>query len=109
MSPSYKAYITFCHRFKFIKKRSENYEQLNNKFMVDWGIRMPCNPNKTYEELQNQKYERGFHIIALKRKEKWIYSFKSDFIFQEGDLIIGLGPKETVDQWKKCVHPESNL
>jgi len=65
--------------------------------------------NKTYEELQNQKYKRGFHIIALKRKEKWIYSFKSDFIFQEGDLIIGLGPKETVDQWKKCVHPESNL
>ncbi|MHA1498728.1 MAG: potassium channel family protein, partial [Promethearchaeota archaeon] len=65
--------------------------------------------NKTYKELQNQKYKRGFHIIALKRNEKWIYSFKSDFVFEEGDLIIGLGPKETVDQWKKCVHPESNL
>ncbi|MHA1624564.1 MAG: potassium channel family protein [Promethearchaeota archaeon] len=65
--------------------------------------------NKTYKELQNQKYKRGFHIIALKRNKKWIYSFKSDFIFEEGDLIIGLGPKETVDQWKKCVHPESNL
>ena len=65
--------------------------------------------NKTYKELQNQKYKRGFHIIALKRKEKWIYSFKSDFVFEEGDLIIGLGPKETVDQWRKCVHPESNL
>ncbi|MBY9019090.1 MAG: hypothetical protein KGD66_09705 [Candidatus Lokiarchaeota archaeon] len=65
--------------------------------------------NKTYKELQNQKYKRGFHIIALKRNEKWIYSFKSDFVFEEGDLIIGLGPKETVDQWRKCVHPESNL
>ncbi len=65
--------------------------------------------NKTYEELQNQKYKRGFHIIALKREEKWIYSFKSDFVFEEGDLIIGLGPKETVDQWRKCVHPENNL
>ena len=62
--------------------------------------------NKTYKELQNQKYKRGFHIIALKRHEKWIYSFKSDFVFEEGDLIIGLGPKETVDQWRKCVHPE---
>ncbi|GAH37141.1 unnamed protein product, partial [marine sediment metagenome] len=46
---------------------------------------------------QNQKYKRGFHIIALKRENKWIYSFKSDFMFEEGDLLIGLGPKETVD------------
>ncbi|MFX0027417.1 MAG: potassium channel family protein [Candidatus Hermodarchaeota archaeon] len=62
--------------------------------------------NKTYEELQDRRYKRGFHIIALKREDKWIYSFKSDFIFQEGDLLIGLGPKETVEQWRRCVHPE---
>jgi len=61
---------------------------------------------KTYKELQNQQYKRGFHIIALKRENKWIYSFKSDFIFEVGDLLIGLGPKETVDQWRSCVHPE---
>ncbi|NVM17081.1 MAG: hypothetical protein HWN80_05145 [Candidatus Lokiarchaeota archaeon] len=61
---------------------------------------------KTYKQLQNQQYKRGFHIIALKRENKWIYSFKSDFIFEEGDLLIGLGPKETVDQWRRCVHPE---
>ncbi|MEJ2277217.1 MAG: TrkA C-terminal domain-containing protein [Candidatus Lokiarchaeota archaeon] len=61
---------------------------------------------KTYKELQNSKYKRGFHIIALKRKSKWIYSFKPEFIFEEGDLIIGLGPKETVEQWRRCVHPE---
>ena len=61
---------------------------------------------KTYKQLQNQQYKRGFHIIALKRKNKWIYSFKSDFIFQVGDLLIGLGPKETVDQWRSCVNPE---
>ena len=61
---------------------------------------------KTYRQLQDKRYKRGFHIIALKREEKWIYSFKSDFIFQEGDLLIGLGPKETVEQWRRCVHPE---
>ena len=61
--------------------------------------------DKTYSQLQNQRYKRGFHIIALKRKNKWIYSFKTDFVFEEGDLLIGLGPKETVDQWRSCVHP----
>ncbi|NHJ20173.1 MAG: hypothetical protein EAX91_04455 [Candidatus Lokiarchaeota archaeon] len=62
--------------------------------------------DKTYKQLQNQKYKRGFHIIALKREDKWIYSFKSDFLFEVGDLLIGLGPKETVDQWRSCVHPD---
>jgi len=62
--------------------------------------------NKTYEELQDSRYKRGFHIIALKRENKWIYSFKSDFVFEKNDLLIGLGPKETVNQWRKCVHPE---
>jgi len=64
--------------------------------------------DKTYKELQDQRYKRGFHIIALKREDKWIYSFKSDFLFEEGDLIIGLGPKETVEQWRRCVHPDYN-
>jgi uncharacterized protein with PhoU and TrkA domain len=63
--------------------------------------------SKTYDELQDQKYKRGFHIIALKRKDKWIYSFKSDFVFEVGDLLISLGPKESVDQWRRCVRPES--
>ncbi len=63
--------------------------------------------DKTYDELQDQRYKRGFHIIALKRKDKWIYSFKSDFVFEVGDLLIGLGPKESVDQWRRCVRPES--
>ena len=62
---------------------------------------------KTYTELQDKRYKRGFHIIALKRGDKWIYSFKSDFIFEVGDLIIGLGPKETVAQWRQCVNPEN--
>ena len=62
---------------------------------------------KTYTELQDKRYKRGFHIIALKRGDIWIYSFKSDFIFEIDDLIIGLGPKETVDQWRQCVNPES--
>lgn len=63
--------------------------------------------NKTYDELQEQRYKRGFHIIALKRKDKWIYSFKSDLRFEVGDLLIGLGPKESVDQWRRCIRPES--
>ncbi len=62
--------------------------------------------NKTYRELQDKQYKRGFHIIALKRKDKWIYSFKPDYMVEEGDLIIGLGPKETVMQWRRCVNPE---
>ena len=62
--------------------------------------------DKTYEDLQDSKYKRGFHIIAMKRKDKWIYSFKPDFIFEKGDLLIGLGPKETVNQWRRCVNPE---
>ena len=61
---------------------------------------------KTYNELQDSQYKRGFHIIALKRKNKWIYSFKTDFIFEVGDLLISLGPLETVMQWRKCVNPE---
>ncbi len=61
---------------------------------------------KTYKELQNKRYKRGFHIIALKREAKWIYRFKPDFLFNEGDLLIGLGPKETVVQWRKCVNPQ---
>ena len=61
---------------------------------------------KTYVELQDSQYKRGFHIIALKRESKWIYSFKPDFIFKIGDLVIGLGPKETVNQWRRCVNPE---
>ncbi|MHA1196468.1 MAG: potassium channel family protein, partial [Promethearchaeota archaeon] len=56
--------------------------------------------DKTYEQLQDHRYKRGFHIIALKR-------FRPDFKFQEGDLIIGLGPKETVEQWRRCVHPNT--
>ena len=64
--------------------------------------------SKTYDELQDQRYKRGFHIIALKRKDKWIYSFKSDFVFEVGDLLISLGPKESVEQWRRCVRPESS-
>ncbi len=37
---------------------------------------------------------------------KWIYNFKSDSVFQEGDLLIGLGPKETVEKWRRHVNPE---
>jgi len=62
--------------------------------------------DKTYNELQDSRYKRGFHIIALKRKDKWIYRFKPDFIFEEDDLLIGLGPIETVMQWRRCVNPE---
>ncbi len=62
--------------------------------------------DKTYIELQNRRFKRGFHIIALKRKDKWIYRFKPDFVLEEGDLLIGLGPKETVLQWRRCVNPE---
>ncbi len=61
---------------------------------------------KTYKELQDKRYKKGFHIIALKRDNKWIYSFKPDFLFHKGDLLIGLGPKETVEEWRRCVHPE---
>lgn len=61
---------------------------------------------KTYSQLQDKRYKRGFHIIALKRHDKWIYSFKNEFVLKKGDLIIGLGPKETVDQWRRCVNPE---
>lgn len=62
--------------------------------------------DKTYSELQDSRYKRGFHIIAMKRESKWIYSFKPDFLFEEGDLLIGLGPLETVTAWRKCVNPE---
>jgi uncharacterized protein with PhoU and TrkA domain len=61
--------------------------------------------DKTYNESQDSRYKRGFHIIALKRKNKWIYRFKPNFVFQIGDLLIGLGPKETVEEWVRCVNP----
>jgi uncharacterized protein with PhoU and TrkA domain len=62
--------------------------------------------DKTYSELQDKRYKRGFHIIALKREDKWIYRFKQEFVFEEGDLLIGLGPLETVMEWRRCVNPE---
>jgi uncharacterized protein with PhoU and TrkA domain len=61
---------------------------------------------KTYKELQDRRYKRGFHIIALKRENKWIYRFKPEFVFAENDLLLGLGPSETVNQWRRCVNPE---
>ncbi|MFO7795799.1 MAG: potassium channel family protein [Promethearchaeati archaeon] len=61
---------------------------------------------KTYKDVQDKRYKRGFHIIALKREDKWIYSFKQDFTFEKGDLVIGLGPKESVNEWRRCVNPE---
>jgi len=64
--------------------------------------------DKTYNESQDSRYKRGFHIIALKRKNKWIYRFKPNFVFQSGDLLIGLGPKETVEEWVRCVNPSEN-
>jgi len=62
--------------------------------------------NKTYKDVQDNRYKRGFNIIALKREDKWIYSFKPDFTFNEGDLVIGLGPKESVEEWRRCVNPQ---
>jgi len=61
---------------------------------------------KSYHELQDSRYKRGFHIIALKRENKWIYSFKPDFVFLQDDLLIGLGPTETVEEWRRCVNPK---
>jgi len=61
---------------------------------------------KKYKELQDSRYKRGFNIIALKREKKWKYYFEPDFVFKEGDLVIGLGPKETVEEWRYCVNPE---
>jgi len=64
--------------------------------------------DKTYNELQDSRYKRGFHIIALKREEKWIYSFKPEFVLEVGDLLIGLGPneEEPLLEWRRCVNPE---
>ena len=61
---------------------------------------------KSYSELQDSRYKRGFHIIALKRKDKWIYSFKPELLLEKEDLLIGLGPTETVEEWRRCVNPE---
>ena len=61
---------------------------------------------KKYKELQDKRYKRGFNIIALKRDNKWKYSFEPEFVFKEGDLVIGLGPKESVEEWRHCVNPE---
>jgi uncharacterized protein with PhoU and TrkA domain len=64
--------------------------------------------DKTYSESQDSRYKRGFHIIALKRNNKWRYRFKPEFTFREGDLLIGLGPKETVEEWVRCVNPSKH-
>ncbi len=61
--------------------------------------------NITYNEMLD-KYQLGVHIIAVKRGDNWIYDYKRDFKFEEGDLLIGLGPKETIIEWHKLVNPE---
>lgn len=61
---------------------------------------------KTYAEVQKPRYMRGFHLVAVKRDDDWIYGFKPDFTFQVDDLLIGLGPKEEIDAWRLGVDPE---
>ena len=59
----------------------------------------------TYKDMLEQ-YQLGVYVIAVKRGENWIYDYKKDFTFKEGDLLIGLGPRDTVIQWHKLVNPE---
>ncbi len=61
--------------------------------------------NLTYKEMLDN-YQLGVYIIAVKRGENWIYDYKKDFKFNVGDIVIGLGPKETVIEWHKLVNPE---
>lgn len=64
--------------------------------------------NITYMEMIRD-FQLGVQIIAVKRGENWKYDYKKDFMFEEGDLLIGLGPKETVIEWHKLVNPERCL
>jgi len=61
--------------------------------------------NLSYKEMLDD-YQLGVHIIAVKRGKNWIYDYKKDFKFEVGDIVIGLGPKETVIEWHKLVNPE---
>jgi uncharacterized protein with PhoU and TrkA domain len=64
---------------------------------------------KKYAEVHTKRYSRGFYIVAIRRDGDWIYNFTPDFILKENDLLIGIGPQETVDLWRRCVNPLSRL
>jgi len=64
---------------------------------------------KTVAEVHTPKYAKGFHILAIKRDGDWIYDIKRDLKLKVDDLIIGIGPKETINAWRKQVNPDADI
>jgi uncharacterized protein with PhoU and TrkA domain len=76
-------------------------------------LREQVSPQSKFKDISYkdmlEDFQVGVHIIAVKRGDNWIYDYKKDFEFKVGDLLIGLGPKDTVIQWHKLVNPERCL
>ncbi|MEX2684073.1 MAG: potassium channel family protein [Candidatus Sigynarchaeota archaeon] len=64
---------------------------------------------KTVAEVHVPKHSKGFHIIAIKRDNDWIYDIKMDFKLRAGDIVIGIGPKEQINFWRTQVNPNADV
>jgi len=50
--------------------------------------------------------ETGVRILAIRRKNKWIYGPKGDIELQEGDVLICIGPEEGMEELNKLLKGE---
>ena len=64
---------------------------------------------KKYSKVHTRPYSRGFYIIAVRRNNDWIYNLPADFVLKKDDLVIGIGPEESEEVWRRCVNPNTDL
>ncbi|NMC05001.1 MAG: hypothetical protein GYA24_07315 [Candidatus Lokiarchaeota archaeon] len=99
-----------------IVKGFEPHEVIVEAFNEAWDIavrekvaRNSFFNNKTVAEVHSPKHAKGFHILAIKRDGDWIYDIKLDCRLQVDDIIIGIGPKEMINAWRKQVNPDAEI
>ena len=51
-------------------------------------------------------FETGVKILAIRRKNKWIYGPKGDVVLKEGDILICIGPEEGLLRLNKLLKGE---
>ena len=61
--------------------------------------------NKKIGELRISS-ETGVRILAIRRKNKWIYGPKGDITLKENDILICIGPEEGLNQLNKLLKGE---
>ncbi len=58
--------------------------------------------NKTISELRISS-ETGVRILAIRRKNRWIYAPKGSVVLKKGDTLICIGPEEGMNQLRELL------